>query len=184
MNHFQEVITYVGYTKASLAHYISEKTMYSTLIWIFTFLFGVEMNYALTALLALMFFDMITGMAYSVQSGKPIQSRMVLRSAIKLSIYSVLISSTHLVESVVPGSTMMDEGMVIFLAITELISIIENVGKMGYAVPKRILNQLLAWKDGDLEIDDRRTGPDTRRDDEIVLHTELPIIKEEESKLI
>jgi toxin secretion/phage lysis holin len=146
MDHLQELVAYTGYLSKSLGRYFTEKGAYSAVVWVFGFLFGFEMNSALLALLVLMVFDLITGMMRAVRDGEIIRSRTALRSAIKLGVYSMLISSTHLVEMMLPGSTVMDEGMVIFLALTELISILENAGRMGFAIPQVLLTKLLSFE--------------------------------------
>jgi len=40
-----------------------------------------------------------------------------------------------------------DETVIAFLSITELISIMENMANMGYVVPKKLLKQLRDYRD-------------------------------------
>jgi phage-related holin len=75
-------------------------------------------------------------------TGETISSAKVFRSAIKTMIYVMFISAAHLMEMTTPILSFADELVLSFLAVTELISILENVGKMGFAVPKRFLNTL------------------------------------------
>ena len=37
--------------------------------------------------------------------------------------------------------------MVAFVGITEFISILENIGRLGYQTPKKLLNQLKEYRD-------------------------------------
>ena len=102
----------------------------------------------MTALTVLITFDLISGIFAAKKSGELIESRKVLKSAIKLAVYGILVSASHLTDVVVsiPETwtfSMNIEGiMIAFLAATELISIIENFGKAGFAVPKKLLNRL------------------------------------------
>ena len=41
----------------------------------------------------------------------------------------------------------LDDTIIAFLTLTELISIIENTGKMGYAIPKKLLLKLKSIRD-------------------------------------
>lgn len=146
MNHIQELTTYVKYmAKSSLFEYFSPKAIWATILWIFGFLFGMQMNLILECMVALMVMDMLTGMIKAARNDQPIESRKALRSALKLAVYALLVASTHLVEVVLPGATHLDDGMVMFLSITELISILENVGRMGYPVPQLLLQRLLSF---------------------------------------
>lgn len=121
------------------------------------FLFGFENFLSLEALLVLIVIDFITGITSAKVSGQPIESRKVAKSAFKIAVYGLLVSAAHLTETIAPGTTFMVETMTTFLALTELISILENAGKLGFAVPKRWLNQLHKWRD-DEQLSDNKLG--------------------------
>lgn len=111
------------------------------------FLFGYDNFLSLQALLVLIVIDFITGIASAKKSGEEIKSKKVVKSAFKIGIYGMLVSSANLTETIAPGTTYMVETMTTFLALTELISILENAGKLGFAVPQKWLNQLHKWRD-------------------------------------
>jgi len=140
--------------------YISIKSIFEGLLDTFTvklvpavliptggFLFGFENLLSLQALLVLVALDFITGLCSAKISREEIQSKKAVKSAFKVAIYGLLVSAAHLTETIAPGTTFMVETMATFLALTELISILENVGKMGFAIPKRLLNKLHEWRD-------------------------------------
>ncbi len=155
-----------------VGEYFSVKFYPSVIIPAFSFLFGVGNEKIMLALLVLVVMDFITGIASAKKAGVPIESRRAVKSAYKVAIYGLLVSAGHLTDGVVPFTAYIVEAITTFLALTELISIIENVGKMGFAVPAQLLNQLQKWRDVEVEvvaIDDRRVGDPTRREEEIVI---------------
>jgi toxin secretion/phage lysis holin len=108
----------------------------------FAYLIGEQYSSATTTLLVLVAFDFITAVIAKHQLGEEIESRKALKTVSKVIIYGMFISAAHLTEVIVPANTFMEETALSFLALTELISILENIGKMGYTVPQKLLNQL------------------------------------------
>ena len=116
----------------------------------FSFLFSVEIYQLLLGLVVLTTFDMITGILAAKKTKKEIKSAKVARTAFKMAIYGLLISAGHLTDTIVgipPEWINIEKSMLGFLAATELISILENAGRMGFGVPRRILNQLEKYTD-------------------------------------
>jgi phage-related holin len=103
------------------------------------------------ALLLIIGVDFLTGLFASAKTGQPIVSRKIYRSAVKLVVYSILIMAARLTESSGLEHTIgdLDGFVVIYLAVTELVSILENIGRAGYIIPRKLLNKLLAYRDGD-----------------------------------
>lgn len=130
--------------------FFSIKLIYSTIILLGGFLFGLENNQIFLALFFLIFFDFITGIFGAYKTGQVIKSRTAVRSAFKLVVYALLVSAGHLAEIITPINTYIDEAVTTFLALTELISIIENIGKIGFAVPQKLLNNLQSWRDSEI----------------------------------
>lgn len=130
-----------------LKEYFDLKIFPSIILPTFGFFFGLGSEKIMLALTCLIIMDFITGLLAAKKTGEPIQSRNAVKSAYKLAVYGLLVSAGHLTESIVPGTTYIEEAVMTFLALTELISLIENVGKMGYAIPQRLLNQLQSWRD-------------------------------------
>lgn len=138
-----ENISYLLDLFVKLTHYFSIKVIGAFYLTMFALFFDLTQRAQIEAVFVLVVFDFITGLTSAVKSGEHIKSFKIFRTALKLTVYCVMISAAHFTELAVPSvETFTDEMVVAFLAITELISIIENCGKMGYAIPKRLLNQL------------------------------------------
>lgn len=134
----------------SLIENLFTKVLLGVGVSVYSFLFSFELWQITLAVGILIFFDLITGVAVAKKKKEVIESRKILRTAFKLSVYCVLISSSHLTDVAmrIPLTFLsLESAMIGFLAATELISIIENAGRMGYAVPQRILNQLSNFKE-------------------------------------
>lgn len=105
---------------------------------------------AMVAVFFLVLFDWITGIFAAKASGLPIKSSKIIRTPIKIVIYFMLISGARIAEYSLPASIhFLDETVIAFLALTELISVIENTGTMGYAIPKKLLKVLKHIRDED-----------------------------------
>lgn len=117
---------------------------------IYAFLFSFESWQLMAALIVLVTFDMVTGIFAAKKTGEEIKSSKAARTAVKLAMYGLLISSGHLTDSIIgipEGWFNIETALLGFLAATELISILENSGRMGFGVPRKILNQLHRYTD-------------------------------------
>lgn len=106
-----------------------------------TFLFGDIYHDAIIALLMLMAFDTILGIAATVSEGQSITSRRFSRVLYKGIVYMMSISAGYFLDLTLPFD-LAQATMVGFVATTEFISILENMGRLGYETPKKLLNQL------------------------------------------
>ena len=97
---------------------------------------------AMVAVFFLVLIDMIFGIVASYMSGMEIRSRSIIKTPMKLAIYFLLISSGRLTEVSGASFLPLDESIVLLLAFTEMISILENTANMGYKIPKKIVNRL------------------------------------------
>ena len=111
------------------------------------FVFDAQHQAAITAVVTLVIFDFITGFAAAKYTKEEIKSSRVLRTPIKLAVYFMIISAGFLSERAVGFNLLLDETILAFLAVTELISILENSGRMGMAIPQKMLNKLEAFRD-------------------------------------
>lgn len=127
--------------------YFNFKTAASLLVTIGMYMVGAEHISALNALLILVVIDFITGLSSAKVKGDVITSRKASRSAVKLVVYILLVTSAHLAETIMPGDSFFETIVISFLALTEFISILENIGRMGYAVPLKLLNKLQELRD-------------------------------------
>lgn len=110
------------------------------------YFFDLNKKEALVSLFILIIFDFIFGIASARVNKIPITSSKIRRTAIKLAVYFMLISASFLAEKSI-SFLPIDETVLAFLVLTELISIIENAGHCGFAVPKKLLAQLQEYRD-------------------------------------
>lgn len=107
------------------------------------FFFDEVLALAMWSLLALIVFDFITAIMAVYSSHEEIESRKIVLTVRKIVVYYVSISAGFLTEAATHNAIpLIDETIIGFLAVTELISILENTGKMGYHTPNKLLNRL------------------------------------------
>ena len=105
------------------------------------FFLGDLHNEPLIALVMLIVFDTITGIIASKYEGKEITSKRFANVIAKATFYFIAISSAHFIDDIL-GFEMAQYTMIVFIGVTEFISILENVGRLGYQTPQRLLNSL------------------------------------------
>lgn len=139
---------YIIGTSAEVCSHIIAKCIVTFVYVIYSFAFDTLKTKALIALLFLTLVDFVTGILSAKISGEEITSRKVVHTAIKILVYFIFVASAFVTEHAVPQIAFFcDEVIIAFLALTELISITENIGKLGFAVPKKWLNKLQDLRD-------------------------------------
>lgn len=116
-----------------------------------SFFFDSLHTEALFALFFLIVGDFITALFSAYKNKEEIQSKKVVRSAWKIILYFSMISAGYLTETAGLTFLPIDETIIIVLAVTELISILENVSYMGFVIPKKLLNKLRDIRDGGMD---------------------------------
>lgn len=139
------VSTTISACKA-IVDYIQIKCIGAFTILTFSFFFGNIEKQILGAVIVLSLLDMITGIMASIKSGDSIESKRLFKTAVKIFIYLLLISAGHLTMTAMGFDIKAVEAITAIIAITELISILENASRMGYAIPQKLLNQLKDFK--------------------------------------
>lgn len=122
------------------------KLLASTSIGVLIFFFDTLHKEALTALLVLIAMDSVSAVFAAYKRKEEISSRKFSKTAIKIAVYFTMVSAAFLAEKAVPIG-IIDDTVIAFLVLTELISILENAGKAGYAVPSKLLNKLSDIRD-------------------------------------
>ena len=117
----------------------------TTALLAFVFLFGDFHTEAITAVLMLMIFDPILGVMATYAEGQAITSRKFSRVVQKGLVYFMSISAGYFADLTI-GWTVIQTTMIAFIGVTEFISILENMGRLGYQTPKKLLNQLEDFK--------------------------------------
>lgn len=89
---------------------------------------------------------MILGIMATIHEKKAITSHRMKRSIHKSFVYFSTMSASFFTDKAIAGTlfglTPFEPVVFGFIAVTEFVSILENVGRMGYATPKKLLNQL------------------------------------------
>jgi phage-related holin len=116
-----------------------------SVILTFGFLFGELHTQGIIAVLMLVSFDTILGVMASWQEGQAITSRRFGRVVQKLCVYMIAISAGFFTDSTI-GWHMVQSTMIAFIAVTEFLSVMENMGRLGYETPKKLLNQLEGFR--------------------------------------
>lgn len=135
--YFQEIIQTV--IEPSIA-----KVMASVILG-FVFLFGDFHTQGIIAVVMLMTFDTILGLMATYYEGNAITSRKFSRVIQKGIVYLIAISAGYFTDLTI-GWSVIQTTMIGFIAVTEFISILENMGRLGYQTPKKLLNQLENFK--------------------------------------
>jgi len=113
---------------------------------VLSFLFDTLQRDALLAVFVLIIMDFITAIHAVIRTGEDIKSHKIFRSAVKVAMYFLLISAGYISESAIPLG-FVDDTVIAFLAVTELISILENMAKAGFAIPKSLYEKLKELKE-------------------------------------
>ena len=148
MNHLtRDLFTSIERIWTSIPDYFTAKSVISVLSPLALLAFGSDHVLIMKSLVLLTVIDFVTGIWSARSVGEIISSRNAIRSAYKLVMYGLLVAGSHLTEVIIPGQSFLEELMTSFLAATELISILENTGKMGYAIPSKLLLKLQEYRD-------------------------------------
>lgn len=123
------------------------KSIVALFLVLFQFMFDKANQEAMIALFALLIVDAVTALVASYKSGKEITSRKFFGSAIKFVVYFTMVGAAFLTEKAGITFVPLDETVIAFLAVTELISILENFSILGYVIPKKLLNKLRSYQD-------------------------------------
>jgi len=135
-----ENIYYVPALFIRIWQYAWFKLLVGISLFILHYFFDSVNTSATVAVFGLIFMDSITGVLASFRTGTPIESHKLLRTAIKIAVYSLMISAGFLSEKAIPIHGI-DETIIAALAVTELFSILENTARAGYTVAARLLDR-------------------------------------------
>lgn len=109
------------------------------------FFFDLDKSPLLWGLLILIIIDFITAIYATIQNKQKIESKKVAKTAGKTAVYFLLISAAFISEGSVPIE-FLDDTIIAFLTLTELISIVENAAKAGIAIPKTLYDKLKEYQ--------------------------------------
>ncbi|RAP29080.1 hypothetical protein C2W64_04027 [Brevibacillus laterosporus] len=125
------------------------ETFYKLLVAIggglISFLYG-EWHYLLTILIAFVFFDYLSGMTAGWLEGE-LKSRIgMIGIARKIFIFGV-VAAAHLIDTALGNQDIIRNASIFFYLANELLSILENAGRIGVPVPDVIKRAVEVLKD-------------------------------------
>lgn len=117
------------------------RTSLATGATVFTYLFGVvgQAHYALIILITL---DTLTGAWKAARAGKLRSARLFKGTFSKVVMYTIFLISVHQLINISGQFYWFDEWGILFLGITELLSIIENLHALGFLIPSWVSERL------------------------------------------
>ncbi|TVY00406.1 phage holin family protein [Cohnella terricola] len=121
----------------------------------FTFSFGIW-NESLAFLLVLMAIDYFTGIAAAVKEGSGLNSNIGFWGLFKKGLILLIMIIAHRLDAMLGADVVMGSAVFFYIA-NELLSIIENYGRLGLPLPDRLKRIVLVLRDRAGE-DDATTG--------------------------
>lgn len=109
----------------------------------YAFAFGGMRVEIIQAIIFLVAADFLTGVSASKIIGLEIKSSLAFRTPFKFFVYILMIICSHQVGVLIPYvEEWLIGGMSGFLGVNEFLSIMENIGNMGFRTPQKLLNKL------------------------------------------
>lgn len=141
-----EQAQYIQYKTLDMLEPTTLKLITSGIVSTGIFFFGHLYTEAIIAIAMLMVMDTVLGMAAAWKEGQDISSKRFSRAVLKGIVYFTAISAGYFADLTIPFDVI-QATMVAFVGVTEFISILENIGRLGYQTPKKLLNQLKEYRD-------------------------------------
>lgn len=142
-----DILPYIKYLIVAAFKPTSLKFIAAILLTIYSFFFDHTQEHSHVALFFLVLLDFFTGVSAAKATGEKIKSSKIRHTALKMSAYFTMIAAAHLAESSLPSFLqVLDDTVTAFLMVTELISLLENMQRMGYETPKKLLEKLKEFK--------------------------------------
>lgn len=96
-------------------------------------------NWTLTALVLFVVIDFVTGMIAAGIEGK-LKSKISFVGAAKKVAIFLVITVAHLVDTLIGDGNMVRDAAILFYIVNELLSLVENFGRIGLPVPRVLTN--------------------------------------------
>lgn len=142
--HF-DVESFIKILKGIFVDNVIIKNFFAFVALYFAWVFDANLKVLLSVYL-LICFDALTGVLVALKE-KTISSRGFYRSAVKCVVYFIMLLVGRIVDKQTPiqlAAPILDT----YLIITEAISILENISKLGFPVPKKIVEKLNIFNGG------------------------------------
>lgn len=137
----QEMAHYAVYKFQQVVHPDVYKILLSGILTVGFFFLGHLYTDALIAIVMLIIIDTALGVVATYYEKQIISQSRFVNLLYKAIIYLTSISAGYFADLTIPFD-FIQATMIAFVGVTEFISILENIGRLGYATPKKLLNDL------------------------------------------
>lgn len=119
---------------------IALNNIISVILTTFIYLLG-GVDIALQCLLIMIILDYISGIASAIYN-KNLDSKIGLKGILKKFMYLVIVCVSVIIDKIVGNTGAVRTLVIYFLVANDGLSIIENMGKMGIPLPKKLIDTL------------------------------------------
>lgn len=119
---------------------IALKNIMSVILTTFIYLLG-GVDVALQCLLIMIILDYISGIASAIYN-KNLDSKIGLKGILKKFMYLVIVCVSVIIDKIVGNTGVVRTLVIYFFVANDGLSIIENMGKMGIPLPKKLIDTL------------------------------------------
>lgn len=119
---------------------IALKNIMSVILTTFIYLLG-GVDVALQCLLVMIILDYISGIASAIYN-KNLDSKIGLKGILKKFMYLVIVCVSVIIDKIVGNTGVVRTLVIYFFVANDGLSIIENMGKMGIPLPKKLIDTL------------------------------------------
>ena len=116
------------------------KNIMSVILTTFIYLLG-GVDVALQCLLVMIILDYISGIASAIYN-KNLDSKIGLKGILKKFMYLVIVCVSVIIDKIVGNTGVVRTLVIYFFVANDGLSIIENMGKMGIPLPKKLIDTL------------------------------------------
>lgn len=119
---------------------ITLNNIMSVILTTFIYLLG-GVDVALQCLLVMIILDYISGIASAIYN-KNLDSKIGLKGILKKFMYLVIVCVSVIIDKIVGNTGVVRTLVIYFFVANDGLSIIENMGKMGIPLPKKLIDNL------------------------------------------
>ena len=119
---------------------ITLNNIMSVILTTFIYLLG-GVDVALQCLLVMIILDYISGIASAIYN-KNLDSKIGLKGILKKFMYLVIVCVSVIIDKIVGNTGVLRTLVIYFFVANDGLSIIENMGKMGIPLPKKLIDTL------------------------------------------
>lgn len=149
MSNYELYLQHTAESFLNILRHFDIKVLITVVLVVFEFLFGQNNLVFINAIIGLVALDFLAGIFAAKKSGEKIESSKAAKTIFKLGAYSIVLAAAHLLQTSFPFEVFSEEATIAFIASTEFISILEKIGKAGYPVPQKLLEDVMRLRDNE-----------------------------------